>query len=204
MEHHVGHILNKLRKSKSLTLDQLSQNSGVSKSMLSQIESGKTNPTLAILIKISQGLQIPIQTIVAQLESYDSAHVPTIYQKSPSLEEKDHPELRMFKRSFQLPKLLDVDIPGVHFSVFTPLDMAQKLEVYQIIFSPNAVLFSKGHGKNVLELITVLEGSFHIETPEGTMNLDPGDFACYPASDVHVIKNQGNLPGKVHLIVQFP
>lgn len=204
MEFHLGQILKELRRSRELTLDQLSRNSGVSKSMLSQIESGKTNPTLAMLLKISQGLQIPIQTLIAQVESPDSTHSLTVHPRNQSAQRKNDPELKMFKRSFQQPKLLDVDIPGVHFSVLTPLDMAQKLEVYQIIFSPMAVLFSKGHGNNVLELITVLEGSFQIETPEGTMSLDPGDFACYPASDIHVIKNRENSPGKVQLIVQFP
>lgn len=208
MDHHVGLVLKELRKSKHLTLDVLSKDTGVSKSMLSQIESGKTNPTLALLIKIAQGLQIPTQEIIAKLESSESVPSSTLSQRIQerrlSSLDLEFQTQRLFKRSFQNPKILDIDIPGVHFSVLTPLEMAQQLEVYQIVFSPFAVLASKGHGKGVQELIMVLEGSFLIETPRGTINLDPGDFACYPANDIHRIKNLGTKPGKVHLIVQFP
>ena len=44
----VGATLQKLRLARGLTLDDLSRAAGVSKSMLSQIEREKTNPTIAV------------------------------------------------------------------------------------------------------------------------------------------------------------
>ena len=41
-----------LRKKQSLTLDQLARVSGISRSMLSQIERGQTNPALAVTFRI--------------------------------------------------------------------------------------------------------------------------------------------------------
>ena len=40
--------LKRIRKSKNMSLDMLAERTGVSKSMLGQIERGKTNPTVSI------------------------------------------------------------------------------------------------------------------------------------------------------------
>ena len=45
-----------LRKKYKLTLDQLAASSGVSRSMLSQIERGQANPTLTVTFRIAKAL----------------------------------------------------------------------------------------------------------------------------------------------------
>ena len=45
----IGPVLQRHRKMAGLTLEQLAEKSGVSKSMLSQIERGQANPTFAVL-----------------------------------------------------------------------------------------------------------------------------------------------------------
>ena len=42
----IGAIIKEIRKEKQMTLKILSEKSGVSKAMLSQIESAKVNPTI--------------------------------------------------------------------------------------------------------------------------------------------------------------
>ncbi|MDQ0268432.1 transcriptional regulator with XRE-family HTH domain [Cytobacillus purgationiresistens] len=54
----VAHNLSSLRKNRSLTLDQVSKLTGVSKAMLAQIENGKSNPTVTTLWKIANGLRV--------------------------------------------------------------------------------------------------------------------------------------------------
>ncbi|MFT4608600.1 MAG: transcriptional regulator with XRE-family HTH domain, partial [Chitinophagales bacterium] len=49
-----------LRKKNKLTLNQLASLSGVSRSMLSQIERGQANPTLAVTFRIAQAFGISI------------------------------------------------------------------------------------------------------------------------------------------------
>lgn len=56
----IGDALNRLRKSRSLTLDQLASMTGVSKSMLSKIETGRASPTAMLLGKIAEGLDVSI------------------------------------------------------------------------------------------------------------------------------------------------
>ncbi|MBC8158087.1 MAG: helix-turn-helix transcriptional regulator, partial [Alphaproteobacteria bacterium] len=52
----VGEFVRKLRRSRGLTLEDLAEGSGVSKSMLSQIERNKTNPTLATVWRLCECL----------------------------------------------------------------------------------------------------------------------------------------------------
>ena len=51
----VGSALARLRQLHSLSLDELSRQSGVSKSMLSQIERGQANPTVAVVWRLATG-----------------------------------------------------------------------------------------------------------------------------------------------------
>ena len=60
----IGKNIQKLRKARGLTLDVLSERSGVSKAMLSQIEQEKANPTVATVWKIAQGLDAEINSLL--------------------------------------------------------------------------------------------------------------------------------------------
>ena len=60
----IGRNIQKIRKKHGMTLDILSEKSGVSKAMLSQIESEKVNPTIATVWKIAQGLDVDISSLL--------------------------------------------------------------------------------------------------------------------------------------------
>lgn len=62
----VGQKIKALRTERKLTLDGLAKASGVSKSMLSQIERGLTNPTLATIWSLTQSLGIDISSLLAK------------------------------------------------------------------------------------------------------------------------------------------
>lgn len=54
LSNNVAVNLKRIRKSKSMSLDQVSEQTGVSKSMLAQIERGTANPSLGVLGKTGQ------------------------------------------------------------------------------------------------------------------------------------------------------
>ena len=58
MARRVADGLKRFRKERSLSLDDLSAKSGVSRAALSQIEGMRTNPTLAVLWKVAVGLDV--------------------------------------------------------------------------------------------------------------------------------------------------
>lgn len=61
--------LKQFRKERNLSLEKLSQLTGVSRAMLNQIEKGISNPTISTLWKISNGLHIPLSTLLKADES---------------------------------------------------------------------------------------------------------------------------------------
>ena len=56
--------LKQIRQSKGMSLGEVAEQTGVSKSMLAQIEKGTANPSLGVLGKITSGLHIEFQTLI--------------------------------------------------------------------------------------------------------------------------------------------
>ena len=56
----LGKTVQRLRKAYNLSLSELSEHSGVAKSIISQIERNETNPTLATIWRLSQALDVSI------------------------------------------------------------------------------------------------------------------------------------------------
>ena len=57
----LGKTIQRLRKAYNLSLSELAEQSGVAKSIISQIERNETNPTLATIWRLSQALDVSIE-----------------------------------------------------------------------------------------------------------------------------------------------
>lgn len=71
-----------LRKKNKLTLDQLAGASGVSRSMLSQIERGQANPTLTVTFRIAQAFGMSIGELVDQ--AWQSSTIEVVHGEDKS------------------------------------------------------------------------------------------------------------------------
>jgi transcriptional regulator with XRE-family HTH domain len=60
----VGLRLKQLRTQANLTLEALSEKSGVSRAMLSKVERGEKSPTLTIFVRIATGLGVPLSKLM--------------------------------------------------------------------------------------------------------------------------------------------
>ena len=56
--------LKRIRKSRNMSLDMLAEKTGVSKSMLGQIERGESNPTVATIAKIVDGIRVTFEELI--------------------------------------------------------------------------------------------------------------------------------------------
>jgi len=56
--------IQKIRLSKGMTQTELAKRSKVSQSTISQIENGKRNPTVIVLMKIATALETPVSTFL--------------------------------------------------------------------------------------------------------------------------------------------
>src|SRR5881409_2826764 len=65
LSNQLGKTIQRLRKAYNLSLSELAEQSGVAKSIISQIERNETNPTLATIWRISQALDVSIERVLA-------------------------------------------------------------------------------------------------------------------------------------------
>jgi transcriptional regulator with XRE-family HTH domain len=73
----VGPRLRALRKQRGATLERLAENTGISVSTLSRLESGQRRPTLELLLPLAQAHQVPLDELVGAPASGD----PRIYPR---------------------------------------------------------------------------------------------------------------------------
>jgi XRE family transcriptional regulator, regulator of sulfur utilization len=179
---HIGRNIQRIRKEQSLTLDVLSEKSGVSKAMLSQIESEKVNPTVATVWKIAQGLQVEINKL---LEG------GTEGSRRFNVSRRD--EITA----------LETDEAGLHMKVLSPVSMVEDLEMYLLTFEPGGSLRSAPHFPKTEEYLTVFSGSVRVTAGDNVTDLAAGDFVSYHCDVEHTIENTGEKPAHIHLVVRF-
>jgi transcriptional regulator with XRE-family HTH domain len=177
----VGGNIQHIRKQRKMTLDVLAEKSGVSKAMLSQIESDKVNPTLATIWKIARGLDVELDVLL-----------------------KGNKPTRKFAvtRSHDI-TVLDTAEHGPHIQVLSPITLAEDLEMYLLSFDPHTTLNSGAHAPKSEEFLTVIEGGITVEVGEQSAQLGPGDFIVYNCDVNHIMSNPHDDPAKVHMVVRF-
>ena len=71
----LGNRLSLLRKRKKMTLDELSAKSGVSKSILSQIERDLSNPTVATISRIADAIGEKLSDFFLKIEIEETSSI---------------------------------------------------------------------------------------------------------------------------------
>ncbi len=178
----IGGNIQAIRKKQNLTLDMLSEKSGVSKAMLSQIESEKVNPTVATVWKIAQGLEVDINALLKGGREPARKFTVTRREKVTSL---------------------DTDEEGLHIKVLSPISMVEDLEMYLLTFKAGGALRSSAHFPQTEEFLTIMEGRVRITAGENVTELEAGDFISYHCDVEHSIENLATSEAVVHMVVRF-
>ena len=178
----IGSNIQRMRKEEGLTLEGLAERSGVSKAMLSQIEADKVNPTVLTIWKIARGLEVELDAILKgswePVRKFSVTHSEDV-------------------------AVLDTADKGPHIQVYSPLSMAEDLEIYLLAFDPGSALVSGRHAPRSEEFLTILEGRVRVEAGEKSAELGPGDFIVYHCDVDHVIENPFDELARVHMVVRF-
>lgn len=173
--------LKEARKAKGLSLDQVAKLSGVSRSMLSQIERGESSPTVATLWNLTRALQVDFAGL---LDSSAGSESP----------------IAEVMRSDRTPSI-DSQGDGCRIRILSPPDQAGKHEVYEIAFKKGGALISDPHRPGCREHLTVLEGAVSAESDGVAVDLATGDTARYAADRPHAIRAKTGA-ARVLLIVE--
>ncbi|SDV46205.1 helix-turn-helix domain-containing protein [Chitinasiproducens palmae] len=175
----VGEQIARLRGARRMTLDELSRAAGVSKSMLSEIERDRANPTIAVAWRLTNALGVGLDYLFANPKAPEAISV-----SSPS----EMPTLSGPDGKYQL-------------RVWGPIDLAGKFEWYELTIEPGGALTSNAHEPGTREHLTVLQGSLEVETGSNSKRLRVTETARYVADEPHVIRNPGKAAAKALLVV---
>lgn len=176
----VGDTLLAIRKKRGLSLDELSRMASVSKSMLSQIERNQTNPTIALIWRLSIALNVPMSDFLTGGKRQSGAIDIVNSHSTPSIKSADGKcELR----------------------ILGPLESAGQVEWYELIVLPGGVLESQPHETGSREHLSVLTGALDVRARDSTARVRHGDTARYPADVPHSISNGGKTVANALLVV---
>ena len=180
----IGPIIQRQRKARGLTLQQLSGLSGVSKSMLSQIERGQANPTFAVLWSLTQGLKIDF---AALLQGGQAVPSDTTIEIVPS---EHTPEIRSADGSCRL-------------RILSPPGLAGTTEWYDVEIAGGGRLDSAPHAAGACEHFTALSGQFLITSGASTYPVKAGETARYPVDVPHSISNASHRPARGLMVLLY-
>ncbi len=174
----LAYLLKKARQKKGLSLNATAKLSGVSRSMISQIERAESSPTVAILWNLTQALQVDFAGL---------------------LEPHSKPKIEVV-RANAAPVIAGVGL-GVSIRILSPPEAVGVHEVYDLFLEADGKLISDPHGKGCHEHLTVIEGSVKVTAGDETQWLSKGDAASYFADRPHSIEADGSFVRAI-LIVQ--
>lgn len=167
------------RRGQGLSLDAVAKLSGVSRSMVSQIERGESSPTIATLWNLTRALQVDFAGLLEESASEDRIEV---------------------LRDAQVPSIDNMG-QGCRIRILSPPEDAGKHEVYDLRFAEGGILDSQPHTRGAQEHVTVVEGQVEVTSGNATDTISAGDTARYAADAPHCIRALGGS-ARVFLVVQ--
>jgi len=168
----LGKTIQRLRKAYNLSLSELAEQSGVAKSIISQIERNETNPTLATIWRLSQALDVSMERVLASVE------------EEPFIE-----------------KSTRVDTPVVmsedgkcRLTIIGWIKTVEWLQWYDFHGEPGGVLESDPHQRGSLESLSVLAGEVEVEVGGLIERASAGETLRYRCDRPHAIRVVGLAP----------
>lgn len=179
----IGPRLKQFRLKENLTLNDLQEMTGISKSMLSQIERGAVNPTFARVWHLTKSLGIGVGELLGEVRS--------------GIERmKTYEHLKIHS----IPVISSAD--GLCSTrILSPIRQSLPFEWYEMILQPGGAIRANAHGVGAWEHTTVLSGRVIVEIGDSEVELGPGDTVRYSAEQPHGARNEGEGEARVLLVV---
>ncbi len=170
--------LKQLRADRDWSLDALAKASGVSRSMLSQIERGRANPTLGVAFRIARAFGMTLGALVETPGATSAVEV---------IRAGDHAYHYRSDKNCRIRTL-------------SPLNLEKDVEFYEVRLAEGGALRSSPHFEGTREFLTVQKGRVRVESASDAEELAPGDSATYRADVPHAIVNAGKGEAVLFLV----
>lgn len=174
----LGKTIQRLRKAYNLSLSELAEQSGVAKSIISQIERNETNPTLATIWRLSQALDVSIERVLSTNE--EEAFIEKIARPDTPILVSEDGKLRL--------------------AIIGWIKTVEWLQWYEVSAEPGGELDLEGHQRGSIELLSVSAGEFEVEVGGITQRAKAGETLRYRCDRQHVVRCIGDQPGTALMV----
>jgi transcriptional regulator with XRE-family HTH domain len=175
----LGKTIQRLRKAYNMSLGELSEQSGVAKSIISQIERNETNPTIGTVYRLSKALDTTIDEV---------------------LKEDTEPNFREHQIKSGVPILESQD--GLcRLAIAGPLDLVDHLQWYDFQAKPGGVLESEPHAPGTVEHLYMLEGEIEVTVGEEMRTARAGEAVRYRGDRPHRLLNIGSTNAHATMVL---
>jgi transcriptional regulator with XRE-family HTH domain len=175
----VARNLKRLRKSQKLSLEKVAKLTGVSKTMISQIERGESSPTITTIWKIANGLKVSFTALINHPQ----------------------PEAKVISKS-DIETLSEDDGKYRAYPYF-PFEENKRFEFYAIEIDPEGRLDSDGHQEGTVEFIMVFEGELTVHVNGHEYQVKKGDSIKFRADKPHYYLNAGHTMVRLSMIIYY-
>ncbi len=179
MSAQLGTTITRLRKAGKLSLGDLSEQSGVAKSMISQIEKNESNPTLATITRLSQALSTSVENILSLSPDSSALVQKASRQDIPLIQSEDG--------------LCTLHIIGWIATV-------EYTQWYDFTAEAGGVLESSPHPDGSVENLSVFEGELEISIGNEVWRCKAGETLRYRADRPHKITNTGTSTARATMV----
>lgn len=177
----VGRNLKRLRTRRGHSLERLAKLSGVSRAMLSQIETGKSAPTISLLWKVATALGVPFATL---LNGQDTRGTTVLL--------KDRAKI--------------LTSSGGRFSsrALFPFSSERTVEFYELRLAPNHREDAEPHAPGTVENLVVTQGTVEVTAGrEAPQVLGEGDAIAFDADVPHSYRNLRASEAVMYLVMTY-
>jgi transcriptional regulator with XRE-family HTH domain len=179
----VGRTIKTRREQLGLSLRALAAKSGVSASMISDIERGAKSPTISILAGLADALEVPVSDLVDTTSPLAG-------------------RIKVVRRSEQ-PALVD-PASGAKRTSFGPPVAGSRIEFLSYLVPPRVIAGPfAAHAAGTIEHVHLAAGRLRVELGNEVVSLQTGDSCSCRADVPHRFDNsRGKVKALIYLVVE--
>jgi len=178
----VGSNIERYRRKRGLTREQLAERVEVTLPILQRLEHGDLIPSLRAVWIFATALEVPFGALVAY---------------------PGRPEVIFSVRRAGHGRVVSSSDSGFRSRAISPLGQPEAPEVYAIALSPGCVEEAEAHAPGTYEHLVVLRGTLVVSTGSDATTLEAGDALFFRADVEHRYENPGAVETTAHLVMSY-
>lgn len=172
--------LKSYRESKKLSLERVAELTGVSKTMIGQIERGESSPTITTIWKIANGLKMSFTSLI----------------------KNQQPDTKVVLKSEIQPLTEDNGKYRVYPTF--PFEDDRRFEMYAVEIDQGGLLTTDAHREGTEEFITVFAGELTLRVQDNEFTVKSGDSIRFKADRPHTYHNAGETLIRLSMVIYYP